>query len=113
MTIKIDSAFIHYDRALLYDPANLLAMNNCAYYLACENRDLDRAEQLSYRCITEEPDNATSLDTYAWILYRKLDYAEARRYIDRALEKDPEPSAELMEHAGDIYFMNQLPEQAL
>lgn len=110
---QIDSAFIHYDRALVYDPANLLAMNNCAYYLACENRDLDRAEQLSYRCITEEPDNATSLDTYAWVLYRKLDYAEARRYIDRALEKDPEPSAELMEHAGDIYFMNQLPEQAL
>lgn len=110
---QIDSAFVHYDRALRYDPANLLAMNNCAYYLACQNRDLDRAEQLSYRCITEEPDNATSLDTYAWVLYRKLNYAEARRYIDRAIEKDSEPSAELMEHAGDIYFMNQLPDEAL
>lgn len=108
-----DSAFHYYDVALETDGTNLLAMNNCAYYLACEDRDLDRAEQLSFWTIKEEPENATSLDTYAWIMFKQKKFDAAKEYIDKALEHDTEPSAELYEHAGDIYFMTLNPEQAL
>ncbi len=110
---QTDSAFHYYDVALETDGTNILAMNNCAYYLACENRDLDRAEQLSFWTIKEEPENSTSLDTYAWVMFKQKKFDAAKEYIDKALEHDTDPSSELYEHAGDIYFMNLDPERAL
>ncbi|MCM1504196.1 MAG: tetratricopeptide repeat protein [Muribaculum sp.] len=99
-----DSAFVYYEKALEFNPYNLLAMNNCAYHLAVEGRDLDRAERLSATTIKERPDDATSLDTYAWVLFKKKDYTQAQAYIQKALDNSPEPSEELYEHAGDIFF---------
>ncbi len=108
-----DSAFAYYDRALELDPTNMLALNNCAYYLACAERDLDRAERMSALTVADDPENATSLDTYAWIFFKKRDYASAKEYMDKALEFAGEPSAELYQHAGDIYFMTGDPDKAL
>lgn len=108
-----DSAFVRYEKALELDPANLLAMNNCAYHLAVEGKDLDRAERLSAVTVRENPQNPTTLDTYAWIFFKKKNYTMARDYINRAMEYDPDPSEELLEHAGDIYFMNGEPDEAV
>ena len=94
-------------------PDNLLALNNCAYYLAVEGRDLDKAEEMSARTIKERPDDATSLDTYAWVMFRKKNYTEAMAYIDKAIANSEDPSEELYHHAGDIYFMNGEPQKAL
>lgn len=107
-----DSAFLYYDEALTLNPKNLLALNNCAYYLACEGKDLDRAERMSAITIKEEPENDTSLDTYAWILFKKKDYERAKHYIDEALSYSESPSHELYHHAGDIYFMSGDPDKA-
>lgn len=108
-----DSAFVYYEKAIQLDPGNMLAMNNCAYFLACEGRDLDRAEQLSAITVRDNPLNPTSLDTYAWVFFKKGDYAMARQYIDAAMANDPELSAEILHHAGDIYFMDGHPDEAL
>lgn len=108
-----DSAFIYYDKAIMYEPGNLLALNNCAYYLACENRDLDRAESMIKTVVREEPENGTYLDTYAWVLFKKADYKNAKIYIDKTLELSDDSSVELLHHAGDIYFMVGLPSEAL
>lgn len=110
---KKDSAFAAYSAAIELNPNNLGALNNCAYYLACEDRDLDRAEAMIQKVIAEKPEDGTSLDTYAWVLFKKQDYAKAKEVIDGALENEAEPSAELFEHAGDIYFMNKEPDEAL
>lgn len=108
-----DSAFVYYDKAISIGPDNLLALNNCAYYLAVEGRDLDKAEEMSARTIKERPDDATSLDTYAWVMFRKKNYTEAMAYIDKAIANSEDPSEELYHHAGDIYFMNGEPQKAL
>lgn len=108
-----DSAFVYYDKAIQINPDNLLALNNCAYYLAVEGRDLDRAESMSARTVKEKPDDATSLDTYAWIMFKKKNYVEAQAYIEKAIASSPEDSEELFHHAGDIYFMNGDPKTAL
>lgn len=108
-----DSAFVYYDKAISIDSDNLLALNNCAYYLAVEGRDLDKAEEMSARTIKERPDDATSLDTYAWVMFRKKNYTEAMAYIDKAIANSEDPSEELYHHAGDIYFMNGEPQKAL
>lgn len=110
---ETDSAFIYYDKAIAIDPDNLLALNNCAYYLAVEGRDLDRAETMSARTIREKPEDATSLDTYAWIMFKKKNYVEAQAYIEKAIANTEELSEELCHHAGDIYFMNGDPKKAL
>lgn len=108
-----DSAFVYYQKSLLYDPENYLALNNCAYYLACEGRDLDRALQMIEKAVGAEPENATSMDTYAWVLFKRKDYAKAREIIDRTLSLTDERSEEILEHAGDIYFMDGDPDGAL
>ncbi|WP_300504122.1 tetratricopeptide repeat protein [uncultured Duncaniella sp.] len=108
-----DSAFTLYQKAILYDPENYMALNNCAYYLACEGRDLDTALSMIETATAAEPENATSLDTYAWVLFKRKDYAKAREVIDRTLELTDERSEEILEHAGDIYFMDGEPDEAV
>lgn len=108
-----EKAFENYNMAMELNPANTTAMNNCAYYMACEEIDLDRALALIEKVIEARPDESTSLDTYAWVLFKLKDYTKARRMIDRAIENEPNPTAELYEHAGDIYFMLREPAMAL
>ncbi len=110
---ETDSAFVYYGIAIELDPGNLTALNNYAYYLACEDLDLDRAEDLIKQVVAERPEEATSLDTYAWVLFKKKDYPAAKEAIDEAMEYSTDLSAEILEHAGDIYFMNREPDAAL
>lgn len=98
-------AFAAYDSCLQWKPDNIGCLNNYAYYLSLKERDLEKAEQMSYKTIKAEPENATYLDTYAWILFLEGRYAEARVYIDQALQHDEEPSDVILEHAGDIHAM--------
>ena len=55
------------------------------------------------------------LITYAWILYLKREYTQARIYIEEALRYTPEDaeSATTFDHAGDIYFRLNNRSQAL
>ena len=103
---QMKEAYAAYDSALVYNPANIGALNNYAYYLSVERRDLDRAEEMSYKTVKAEPNNSTYLDTYAWILFEKGDYVQARLFIDDALKNGGEESDVIVEHAGDIYYMS-------
>lgn len=108
-------AFAQYEKALEYNPGNIMAMNNYAYFLAESGKDLDKAERLSSTTVKYEPENPTYLDTYAWIYFKKGEYSLALTYMKSAIihsEKE-EPSAELYEHYGDILFMNGYHEEAL
>lgn len=78
-------AFQSYDSCLTYQPDNTAALNNYAYYLSLMNQDLKKAELMSYKTVAEEPNNATYLDTYAWILFQQGRYDDAQTYIDRTL----------------------------
>lgn len=100
-----DDAYAAYDSALVYNPSNIGVLNNYAYYLSLERRDLDKAEEMSYRTVKAEPKNSTYLDTYAWILFEKGNYAEARLYIDDAMKNEDDASNVIVEHCGDIYYM--------
>ena len=108
---KEQEAFAAYDSALVYMSDNIMCLNNYAYYLSLKGEQLDRAEDMSYRTIRQEPDNITYLDTYAWILFKKEDYAHARTYMDKVVNPDKTDEellsderlmGNLIEHAGDI-----------
>ncbi len=99
-------AFAAYDSCLQWKDDNISCMNNYAYYLSLHGQNLDKAERMSHKTVEAEPNNATYLDTYAWILFMQRRYAEAKIYIDQALRNDSDSSAVITEHGGDIYAMN-------
>ena len=100
---KVREAFAAYDSCLVWKADRINCLNNYAYYLSELDEQLEKAEQMSFKTIKAEPENATYLDTYAWILFKQGRYAEAKIYIDQTLKYDPDASAVLLEHAGDIY----------
>lgn len=98
------ATFAAYDKALEYDKDNTSVLNNYAYFLAIGGGDLSRAEEMIARAVELVPDDPTMLDTYAWVLFLQGDYALAKIYMDKTLQLDKQPSGEVLEHAGDIYF---------
>ena len=105
-----DKAFAAYDSCLVYSPDEVLALNNYAYYLSLKKQNLDKAESMSAKSLEKEPDNATYVDTFAWILFQQGRYVEAKEYIDKAVrllteagKVDNQDNANIIEHAGDIY----------
>ena len=102
---KQEACYEAYDSALVYNPDNIGVLNNYAYFLSLERRNLDKAEEMSFRTVKAEPKNDTYLDTYAWILFEKERYTEARIYIDEAMKNGGGESATIVEHSGDIYYM--------
>ncbi|MDR1257882.1 MAG: tetratricopeptide repeat protein [Tannerellaceae bacterium] len=108
-----EEAYAAYEQALELNDKNILALNNYAYFLSLAGKDLKKAERMSAQCIRLEPDNATYLDTYAWIFFRQGNYTLAKFYIESALTKDNSGSSELVDHYGDILFMSGNKDEAL
>ena len=88
-----DKAFQAYDSCLVYNKNDAMVLNNYAYYLSLKKKDLQRAEEMSRLSNELEPDNATYLDTYAWVLFQQKRYDEAKQYMDKVVE--------LMERDGE------------
>jgi tetratricopeptide (TPR) repeat protein len=99
--VKSDEA---YDRSLTYNPDNAYTLNNYAYYLSVRGERLDKAAQMSKHSNELQPGTASFEDTYAWILFRLKNYAEARTWIEKAIVSDKDHSAVQIEHYGDIMF---------
>lgn len=94
-----------YDSALVYNPRNIVVLNNYAYYLALDDSNLVRAEEMSYKTIKEEPENPIYVDTYMWILFKQQRYEEAKAYAEKLMLIDNEKSAVEYSHCGDIFAM--------
>ncbi len=105
-------AFKNFDMLLGLEPDNVLVLNNYAYYLSLEGRDIEKALSMIKKCVEKEKDNPTYLDTYAWVLFKNGDYSDALTAMKRVMELDKDPSGEVIEHYGDILFMNGMKEEA-
>ncbi len=119
---RVEEAFAAYDSCLVYKDDNAMCLNNYAYYLSLRGERLADAERMAYRATKLEPLNKTYLDTYAWVLYRQENYMMAKFYIDRVISptatdemllNDDDVHADVLEHAGDIYFLNDKTDEAV
>lgn len=99
---EVKACYKAYDKSLHYWSDNALVLNNYAYFLSEENRELERAFEMSSRALELSDRNATYLDTHAWVLYRLGRYEEAKRYIQQAVAFDDTQSGEILLHYGDI-----------
>ncbi len=97
---KSDNA---YEQALAFNPENDLILNNYSYYLALRRENLERAEKMAAQLIKAHPKNASYLDTYAWVLFMREKYKEAKRAMESAIETG-DAVATHFDHYGDILF---------
>lgn len=106
-------AFDAYDRVLMFDPDNVLVLNNYAYYLSLKGTELEKACQMAAHAVDLEPKNGTYLDTYAWVLYKMGNYQEAEKQMKKALDYTKNPEGLYFEHYGDILFHLENQKKAL
>ncbi|HCV16388.1 MAG TPA: hypothetical protein DF637_08660 [Rikenellaceae bacterium] len=97
-------AFKYYQKTIKMEPRHLPALNNYAYFLSLEGKNLKKAERMSKITIEEEPDNATYLDTYAWILHKMGKHAEAKTVLKRAMVYGGKENADILDHYADVLF---------
>jgi len=110
---KKEKAFDAYDKALELDDRNILILNNYAYFLAVEKKNLDKAEKMSAITVKLDPSNSTYLDTYAWVFFMKGDYTLAKFYLESAMNNGGKENGEILEHYGDVLFKEGKPEEAV
>ena len=100
-----------YETVLAIDPANPHALNNYSYFLSLRGQNLVKAKAMAGRLVAQFPDNATYLDTYAWVLYKLKDYQEAKRLLEKAVSLSAD--ATIIEHYGDVLYQLGSKEAAL
>jgi tetratricopeptide (TPR) repeat protein len=102
-----DSSDYYFEKTISLDSTQYMAMNNYAYYLSLRNTKLDRAETLARQVITKFPDNHIYVDTYAWILFLKKHYSEAKQAMDKVLVfKDNWTETELEHYEAILKAIN-------
>jgi tetratricopeptide (TPR) repeat protein len=94
---------IHLYKSILdLDSGNILMMNNLAYILAVQGKELPRAKKLAMKAVAAEPVNGGYLDTLGWVLFRMGKYEKARETLEKAVELEP-LEAEIQDHLGIVY----------
>jgi tetratricopeptide (TPR) repeat protein len=94
-----------FEDALIINPNNGSVLNNYSFYLAMRKVNLEKAEKMAAQLIKNSPDNPTYLDTYAWVLFVKGKFKDARKVIERAIATG-KATATHFEHYGDILYKN-------
>ena len=102
-----------YEAVLKIDPDYEHVLNNYSYYLSMRKDKLSRAVQLSSRLTDKFGDNATYLDTHAWVLYTMKEYQKSREFLERAIKQPTGVSGTIIEHYGDVLYQLGEKEKAL
>ena len=97
-------AYKAYEKALKINPQYVYVLNNYAYYLSLEGKNLKKAHQMSSKAVEQEPDNATYLDTFGWILHLMGQNVEAKQMFKRAVLYGGKESPVILDHYAEVLF---------
>lgn len=100
---QYEKSDLAYEDALAYNASNENVLNNYSFYLAVRKVNLDKAEKMSGQLLKNNPNNPAYLDTYAWVLFAREKYRDARKAIEKAITAGP-ANATYFEHYGDILY---------
>lgn len=100
---QYEKSDLAYEDALAYNAGNENVLNNYSFYLAVRKVNLDKAEKMSGQLLKNNPNNPAYLDTYAWVLFAREKYRDARKAIEKAITAGP-ATATYFEHYGDILY---------
>jgi len=107
-----DKAFEAYESSLKINADNSIVLNNYAYYLSLQDKDLERAREMAKKATELDPENASNQDTYGWVLYKLGEYEAALEWIRKAIDNHNTANAEVLEHYGDVLFKMDRKEDA-
>jgi tetratricopeptide (TPR) repeat protein len=99
-----EKSFQAYEKSLQLDPDQSGVLNNYAYFLALSGKKLNKAYEMSKKTIDAEPQNATYLDTFGWILYKMGRFQEAKAIFRQVLMYGKELSAEVFDHYAEVFY---------
>ena len=99
---EMKKSYAAYNKALSYNFDNAMVLNNYAYHLSVTEKSLDTALTMAKRATELSPNNATYLDTLAWVYFKRGELEEAKKYMQQAMSFDKDNSSELALHYGDI-----------
>ncbi|MHC4948748.1 MAG: tetratricopeptide repeat protein [Planctomycetota bacterium] len=92
------------------DPTHVMAMNNLGYLRLDAGRGDSETVAWIEQAFDAEPDNANILDTVGWLRYKQGrfdadgDELGARELVEAAIAAEREPSPEVLDHLGDIWW---------
>ena len=97
-----DKSYEYYQKVVDLNPDNIPALNNYAYYLSLENRDIEKAEAMAEKAHKAQPDNITYADTYAWVLYVAGKHSQALQVFEAFLHNQAEWNETVKQHYETI-----------
>ena len=102
-----------YDKSLEFNPYNPYVLNNYSYYLSQRKEKLALAETMAKEANNQVPDSPNFIDTYAWVLFLKGNFAEAEILLKKAISLSANPNGIILEHFGDVLFKLNKTEAAI
>lgn len=115
---KIDKAAEILKTLVEKNPDNPTYHNDLGYIWADNDLNLEEAEKLIRKAIEIErglrkkiknlkpefdKDNSAYLDSLAWVLFKKKNYAEAKKLLVEAIKDEEGQHIEILDHLGDIH----------
>jgi tetratricopeptide (TPR) repeat protein len=121
---QIDKAAEHLKSLLAKDPDNPTYNNDLGYIWADHGMNLAESEKLIRKALEDDrqkrqkdnpkkkpeeiKDRAGYLDSLAWVMFKQKKYAEAKKYLQQAVQfsadDDEDESIEILDHYGDVLF---------
>jgi tetratricopeptide (TPR) repeat protein len=128
---QIEKAAEQLQTLLKENPENSTYNNDLGYIWADHNMNLDESEKLIRKALeldkaerdklkeagVLDPDqdraNPAYLDSLGWVLYKKKQFAEAKKYLLEASEKEDGQHVEILAHLGDVHLALGEKDQAI
>jgi tetratricopeptide (TPR) repeat protein len=125
---KVDKAADELKSLLKDDPDNATYHNDLGYIWADHDMNLEEAEKLIRKAIEldrkerkkedtlspeDDKDNPAYLDSLGWLLFKKKDYKEAKKYLQEAVAQKDGQHLEIMDHLADVLMAMGEKDEAL
>lgn len=96
--------YLYLERALKLNPNEPTILNNYAYFLAIDGKNLKKAYEMSKKSLELVPDNVNFIDTFGWILFLLDRPIEARQQFKQALIYGGNDNAVVLDHYAEVLF---------
>jgi len=97
-----DEAEKHFRQALALDPENPRRLDDMAWFLIKNNREVNEGVDLVSKSLELNPDNWVALDTYGWGLYKQGKPEESLRILKKSWDLRPVHNQTLYEHLQEV-----------
>jgi tetratricopeptide (TPR) repeat protein len=82
----LSTAILEFEKILAKQPDNTSVLNNLAYFLADNDEQLDKAVECAKHAHEASPNDAGTMDTYAYALCKAGEYAKAEEMLQMAIQ---------------------------